>query len=60
MSLDPEEVLKGMSRNQKKELFTTLAASLFENFSETEKKKLLQKIISGRVPGSEVIGMVEH
>ncbi len=60
MNLDTEEILKGMNQDQKKEFFSTLAASLFKDFSETEKKKLLQKIISGDKANLKVIDMVEH
>ena len=60
MNLNTEEMLKGMSQDQKKEFFSTLAASLFNDFSETEKKKLLQKIISGDKANLKVIDMVDH
>ena len=55
-----EEILAGMNQVQQKELLDTLAASLFRNFSETEKKAFLQKIISGDKTNLPLIDMVEH
>ena len=52
--------LAKLSGPQKKELFGILAASLFKDFSETEKKDLLQKIITGGKTNLQVIDMVEH
>ena len=61
MSRDQAEtILTGMNQIQKKELLDTLAASLFKNFSENEKKEFLQKIISGDKTNLPVIDMVEH
>ena len=55
-----EKILRGMDQVQKKELLDTLAVSLFRNFSETEKKVFLQKIISGDKTNLPLIDMVEH
>lgn len=60
MNLDTEKILSGMSQDQKKEFFGALAASLCKEFSGTEKKKLLHKIISGDTANPKVIDMVEH
>lgn len=55
-----KDILKGMNQTQKKELFGALAASLFKEFSKTEKKDLLQKIISEDKADLQVIDMVER
>ncbi len=55
-----EKILSGMNQDQKKELLDTLAGSLFKDFSETEKKTFLQKIISGDKANLPLIDMVEH
>ncbi len=55
-----EEILAGMDQVQQKELLDSLAASLFKNFSETEKKAFLQKVISGDKTDLPLIDMVEH
>ena len=61
MSRDQAEtILTGLNQTQKKEMLDTLAASLFKNFSEIEKKEFLQKIISGGKTNLPVIDMVEH
>ena len=61
MSRDQDnKILTGMNRGQKKELLDTLVGSLFEDFSETEKREFLQKIISGGKTNLAVIDMVEH
>ena len=55
-----KDILKGMNQAQKKELLGTLAASLFKDFSKTEKKDILQKIISEDKADLQVIDMVQH
>ena len=53
-------ILTGMTQIQKKDLLDTLAASLFKNFNEIEKKEFLQKVISGDKTNLPLIDMVEH
>lgn len=55
-----EKILSGMNQVQKKELLDTLAGSLFSNFSESEKKEFLQRVISGDKANLPLIEMVEH
>jgi len=59
MSIDKDS-LKKLDRSQKKELLSTLVASLLHDLDEEEKKKLLQKIVSCGGDNLQVIDMVEH
>jgi len=54
------EILMGMNRTQKKELFGALATSLFNDFSKTEKNEFLQKILAEDKTNLQVIDMVEY
>jgi len=52
--------LASLDRSEKKRLLSTLVASLLHDLDGTEKKALLQKIVSCGGDNLQVIDMVEH
>jgi hypothetical protein len=55
-----EDIVTGLSPSLKKDLLNNLVKSLLSDLKETEKKELIQKIVSGGRENRQVIDMVEH
>lgn len=54
------ETLSNMSPALKKEFLDSLMTSLLSDLNETEKRKLLQSVLTGRKKNRELVEMVEY
>lgn len=54
------EALSSMSPALKKELLDNLVTSLLSDLNETEKKELLQTVLTGRKKNRKLVDMVEY
>jgi hypothetical protein len=55
-----EDILSGKNPDAKRELLDSLVTNLLSDLNETEKKSLLQRLLTGRKDSRELATMVEH
>lgn len=57
---DVENILSGMSTEEKKEVLDTLVLTILKDLTETEKKELLQTAVVAQKESHRLTAMVEH
>lgn len=57
---DVENILLGMSKEDKKEVLDTLVLTILRDLTETEKRELLQTAVVAQKESHRLTAMVEH
>ncbi len=57
---DVENILSGMSMEDKKEVLDTLVLTILKDLTETEKRELLQTAVVAQKESHRLTAMVEH
>ncbi len=55
-----ENILSGMSKEDKKEVLDTLVLTILKDLTETEKRELLQTAVVAQKESHRLTAMVEH